>query len=189
MKIYVIDNGGQWTHREWRTLRYLGIDTQIVPNTTPLEDIQDAAAFVLSGGAPRIGYHQQLGNCAHYVKKAQRPVLGICAGHHFMAQYFGGTCAPSTVPEFGKVEITIDAENDVFKGVPPRTIVWESHNDEVKKIPPGFIRLASSPNCHIQAMKHTAQPLYGLQFHPEVEHTEYGKEIFQNFIDIVRTYD
>ncbi|MFO8132796.1 MAG: GMP synthase, partial [Thermoplasmatota archaeon] len=64
MKVYVVDNGGQWTHREWRTLRYLDVDAAIVPNTTPLHEIGDADAIVLSGGAPRIGLSGELGNCA-----------------------------------------------------------------------------------------------------------------------------
>ena len=189
MKIYVIDNGGQWTHREWRTLRYLGVDAQIVPNTTPVNDLQDAAALVLSGGAPRIGYHHHLGNCTEYLDRGQYPILGICAGHQLMAEHFGGTCAPATVPEFGKVEITIEVPNDILRGIPVKTIVWESHNDEIKHLPPEFMTLASSPNCAIQAIKHRTRPLYGLQFHPEVEHTEYGKVIFQNFIEMAHKHD
>jgi len=189
MKIYVIDNGGQWTHREWRTLRDLGIDTQIVPNTTPLDKIQDATALVLSGGAPRIGYHHQLGNCSQYLEKAYIPVLGICAGHQFMASYFGGEVAPSRIPEFGKVTLTVDRENDLCWNIPQKSIVWVSHNDEVTRLPPTFLNLASSQNCKTQAMKHETRPLYGLQFHPEVEHTTYGKEIFENFITIARNHD
>jgi GMP synthase (glutamine-hydrolysing) len=189
MKIYIIDNGGQWTHREWRTLRDLNIDAQIVPNTTPLNQIQDAAALVLSGGAPRIGYHHQLGNCSQYLEKASIPILGICAGHQFMAIYFGGECAPAATPEFGKVELCVEQENDLFQGIPKKSIAWVSHNDEVKKLPPDFINLASSLHCKTQAMKHESQPLYGLQFHPEVEHTTYGREIFKNFITVAQDYD
>lgn len=189
MKIYVIDNGGQWTHREWRTLRDLGVTAKIAPNTTPPDQLRDAAALVLSGGAPRIGYHHHLGNCARYLQDAAIPILGICAGHQFMATYFGGKCAPATIPEFGRVELTVEEENDLFTGIPQKSIVWVSHNDEVTKLPPHFITLASSLNCKTQAMKHETKPLYGLQFHPEVEHTEYGREIFENFIRVARDYD
>ncbi len=184
MKVYVIDNGGQWTHREWRVLKYLGVDAQIVDNTTPLEKLKDADALVLSGGAPRIGIQDKLGNCDEYLAYADVPILGICAGHQYMAKFFGGEVGEAKIPEYGKVEIEIIEEDDLFKNLPKKMIVWESHNDEVIKLPKNFILLASSSSCKIQAMKHKDKPLYGLQFHPEVEHTEYGKEIFMNFLGL-----
>ena len=114
VKIYVIDNGGQWTHREWRTLRDIDVDTKIMPNNTPFKEVikEDIDGLVLSGGAPRVGIESKLGNCAEYLEKAEFPVLGICAGHQFMAQFFGGKAEPSKVPEFGKVELTLLKEND-----------------------------------------------------------------------------
>lgn len=187
VRIYVVDNGGQWTHREWRTLRDLEVDTKIVPNTTPLSDLlkEDIQGLVLSGGAPRIGLDSSLGNCAEYLKNASFPILGICAGHQFMARYFGGEVKPSKAPEFGQVEMTLLKKKDsLFEGVPKKSIVWESHNDEVTKIPKVFERLAESENCPIQAMRHQKKPFYGLQFHPEVEHTEFGEQIFSNFVKL-----
>jgi len=186
VKIIVVDNGGQWTHREWRTLRDIGVDTKIVPNTVSFQEILDENidGLVLSGGAPRIGLEGKLGNCREYLKKASFPVLGICAGHQYMARFFGGEVSPSPIPEFGKVELTILKKDILFDGVPEKTIVWESHNDEVSKLPNNFEILAESENCKIQAMKHKQKPFYGLQFHPEVEHTEYGEHIFKNFVKI-----
>ncbi|MCD6513235.1 MAG: GMP synthase subunit A [Thermoplasmata archaeon] len=183
MKVYVIDNGGQWTHREWRVLRYLGADTEIVPNDVPFEKIKDADAIVLSGGAPRIGMQEKLGNIDEYLEKADVPILGICAGHQYMARYFGGECSPAEVPEYGKVEIEIHEHDGIFRNIPDKITVWESHNDEVTILPSNFILLASSKYCRVQAMKHRSKPLFGLQFHPEVEHTEYGEEIFRNFLE------
>ncbi len=182
MKVYVVDNGGQWTHREWRTLRYLDTDAAIVPNKTPYREISDADAIVLSGGAPRIGLSGELGNCGEYLEKATVPVMGICAGHQFMARFFGGECAPSEIPEFGKVEMTVRDKDALFYQLPKQMVVWESHNDEVTRLPDDFMLLASSDNCRVQAMRHRERPLYGLQFHPEVEHTEYGAQIFENFL-------
>jgi GMP synthase (glutamine-hydrolysing) len=187
VRIYVIDNGGQWTHREWRTLRDLEVETLIVPNTTPFHDVQKAQVqgLVLSGGAPRIGLDGTLGNCGEYLEKATIPILGICAGHQFMARFFGGEVKPSTVPEFGKIDLMVVEKDDpLFAGVPAKSIVWESHNDEVTVVPKDFTVLAESENCKIQAMRHTKKPFYGLQFHPEVEHTEYGEQIFKNFISL-----
>jgi len=186
-KIYVIDNGGQWTHREWRTLKYLDVDTKIISNTTSFKELAEEKinGLVLSGGAPRIGIKSELGNCAEYLEKADFPIMGICAGHQFMARYYGGEAKPSKVPEFGKVELRLLKEGDsLFEGVPKKSIVWESHNDEVTLLPKDFEQLAKSEDCKIQAMRHKEKPVYGLQFHPEVEHTEYGAQIFKNFVKI-----
>ncbi len=185
-KIYVIDNGGQWTHREWRTLRDLDVETKILPNITSFQEIisEHVDGLVLSGGAPRIGLTGDLGKCAEYLDKATFPILGICAGHQFMARFFGGKVQPCDIPEFGKVELTLLAADTLFEGVSQTSTVWESHNDEVSILPKDFVVLAESENCPIQAMKHTQKPLYGLQFHPEVEHTEFGEQIFQNFITL-----
>jgi len=185
VRIYVVDNGGQWTHREWRTLRDLDVETTIVPNTTPFKELQQKKihGLVLSGGAPRIGLDGSLGNCGEYLEKARVPILGICAGHQFMARFFDGEVKPSRVPEFGKIDLMILEKDDpLFAGVPTMSIVWESHNDEVTVVPKDFTLLAESENCKVQAMRHKKKPFYGLQFHPEVEHTEYGEQIFKNFI-------
>jgi GMP synthase (glutamine-hydrolysing) len=186
--IYVIDNGGQWTHREWRTLKYLKVDTKIVPNTTPYDVLLESHVdgLVLSGGAPRVGLQPKLGNCDEYLAKATVPILGICAGHQYMAQYFGGKATPSKIPEFGKIELTILHDDELFVGVPKTIIAWESHNDEVSVLPKDFDHLAESETCRIQAMKHRKKLLYGVQFHPEVEHTEHGEQIFNNFVHMCK---
>ncbi len=188
VRIFVIDNGGQWTHREWRTLRDLNVETKIVPNTTDFQDIykEDLDGLVLSGGAPRIGLTDKLGSCGDYLEKANFPILGICAGHQFMARFFGGQVNPSKIPEFGKIELSLLKEDEFFEGVPKKSIVWESHNDEVTDLPDVFELLAESENCKIQAMRHNKKPFYGVQFHPEVEHTVYGEKIFRNFINLCK---
>jgi GMP synthase (glutamine-hydrolysing) len=188
VQIYVVDNGGQWTHREWRTLRDLDVETSIVPNTTLLKDLQKekVQGLVLSGGAPRIGLDGSLGNCTEYLEKATFPILGICAGHQYMARFFGGEAKPSKIPEYGKIELTLLKDDVLFEGVPKKSVVWESHNDEVTIVPKEFILLGESENCKVQAMRHKKKPFFGLQFHPEVEHTEYGKQIFKNFIQLCK---
>lgn len=183
VRIFVVDNGGQWTHREWRVLRELGAETEIIPNTTPLEDL-DVDGLVLSGGTPRVGLSQTLGRIDDYLKALEFPILGICAGHQYIARFFGGSAAPSGIPEYGKIEIEILAHGRILAGLPDRFVAWESHNDEVKSLPPGFMNLARSENCDIQAIEHRRLPVFGLQFHPEVTHTEFGREIFRNFMNI-----
>jgi len=182
MDIPVIDNGGQWTHKEWRVLRDLGVSTQILPNTTRLSEIR-ADGLVLSGGAPRVGLHEKkMGRNGEYLDGAEFPVLGICAGLQFMAIHFGGEAHPAITPEFGKASLTVEIQDALFSGLPAQFEVWESHNDEVTRAPDGFEILARSADCPIQAIRSLKRPLYGVQFHPEVEDTKFGREIFQNFV-------
>ncbi len=144
MKILVVDNGGQWTHREWRVLRDLGVETRIIPNDTPFDDIRNADGLVLSGGAARIAWESsKLGNVGEYLEKAEFPILGICVGHQFMALHFGGSAGPAKTPEFGKMEVDISKASPLFKGLPKKFIAWESHNDEIKSLPKEFEILAS----------------------------------------------
>ncbi len=188
MKIYVVDNGGQWTHREWRVLKYLGVDSKIIPNTTPVKEV-DADGLVLSGGAPRIGWDvPKLGNVADYLNKLKIPILGICVAHQFIAIHFGGKAGPASTPEFGRAEIFIEDQNDLFKGLPQKFVAWESHNDEIKILSKNMVNLARSNNCLFQAIKHKSRPVYGLQFHPEVENTEFGYDIFRNFVKACESF-
>ena len=177
--IDVIDNGGQWTHREWRMLRYMGVDTQILANDTPISELRKLNGLVLSGGAARVGLTGELGNCAAYLE-LDVPILGICAGHQFMAGYYGGRAAEAPAPEFGAAIINL------IDGTPESQTVWESHNDEVVELPEGFRITASSESCEIQAMENSSLNRFGLQFHPEVNDSEYGSKIFENFVDICR---
>lgn len=182
--IDVVDNGGQWTHREWRMLRYLGVDTQIISNTTPVEDLRELDGIILSGGAARVGLTGELGNCGAYLA-LNIPILGICAGHQFMAGYYGGSATEAHSPEFGAAQIKlVDGGGKLFLGTPDEQTVWESHNDEVDVVPDDFFITASSKSCRVQGMENKEGDRFGLQFHPEVNDSEYGKEIFQNFIDV-----
>jgi len=185
MRVLVVDNGGQWTHREYRVLKYLGVDTAIVPNTTPVGTLGAIDGLVLSGGAPRIGLNvEQMGLNGEYLDRIDAPILGICAGHQFMALHFGGDAKPSKFPEFGKAQIVVTEKDALFEGLPETFEVWESHNDEVAALPPDFVNLAASENCACQAMRAVDRPRFGVQFHPEVEDTQHGSEIFKNFLKV-----
>ena len=188
VRIHVVDNGGQWTHREWRVLKYLGVESEIVPNTTPSDKLADLDGLVLSGGAPRIGLADTLGACADHLEKLPYPILGICAGEQFMAKHYGGKAGAAKVPEFGKAELILDDPTGgrILAGLPERSIVWESHNDEVTELPRDLRLLGHSTSCAVQAFEHRTLPRFGLQFHPEVEHTQHGERIFRNFIELCR---
>ena len=189
MKVYVVDNGGQWTHREWRVLKYLKVDTKIIPNNTPFDELGDVDALVLSGGSPRVALEtERMGRNGEYLDRAGFPILGICAGMQFMTNHFGGATAPAKVSEFGKTTLHVDDEDDLFLDLPKSFTVWESHNDEVSVLPKGFKVLAHSDNCPIEAFRIKGKPFYGLQFHPEVENTEHGYDIFKNFLRVVGSW-
>jgi GMP synthase (glutamine-hydrolysing) len=184
IKVYVVDNGGQWTHRIWRVVRELGCQAKIIANTTPTGEI-DADALILSGGAPRVAWESpKLGNCIDYFEHFKGPILGECVGMQLMALHFGGKAGPAELPEYGLSRLRVIAEDDLFKGLPREFLVWESHNDEVKDAP-NFMILAMSDNCKIQAVKHVKKPFYGVQFHPEVNDTENGSQILANFVNAV----
>jgi GMP synthase (glutamine-hydrolysing) len=184
--IDVVDNGGQWTHREWRMLRYLGVDTKIIENTTPLSELRQLDGLLLSGGAARVGLSGELGNCAAYLG-LEVPILGICAGHQFMARFYGGDARESPEPEFGAMEIELEGSGGViFARTNKSQTVWESHNDEVHEVPKGFFITASSPSCKVQGMENEIGDRFGLQFHPEVNDSEFGKEMFENFVEVCK---
>ena len=184
--IDVVDNGGQWTHREWRMLRYLGVDTQIIGNTTPVSDLRELDGLILSGGAARVGLTGELGNCGAYLA-LDIPILGICAGHQFMAGHYGGAAAEAITPEFGAATIElVNGGGKIFQDTPNEQVVWESHNDEVSKLPDGFFITASSESCEVQGMENDQGDRFGLQFHPEVNDSEFGQHMFKNFIEICR---
>ncbi|OGK21246.1 GMP synthase [Candidatus Roizmanbacteria bacterium RIFCSPHIGHO2_02_FULL_37_13b] len=183
-KVYVVDNGGQWTHRIWRVLRELDCETKIILNTTSLSEI-DAQGLILSGGAARIEWESiKLGQCTDYLDNFKGPIMGVCLGHQIMAVHFGGKAGPASVAEYGLATLEVLEEDTLFKGLPKSFDVWQSHNDEVKEAP-GFEILARSEKCPIQAMRHKTKPLFGVQFHPEVTNTEYGEQIYANFLSTI----
>jgi GMP synthase (glutamine-hydrolysing) len=176
-RVVVIDNHGQFTHLEGRALRDAGVETDVVDNTTPPADI-DADGLVLSGG-PDI---DRVGRCAEYLEM-DVPVLGICLGMQAMAAELGGAVGPGDYGGYADVTVEILDEDDPLVGsLAPETRVWASHADEVKRVPEGFVRTATSDVCGVEAMSDPETERYGVQWHPEVAHTAEGDEVFENFI-------
>ena len=165
-------------------LRYLGVDTKIFPNDTPLNELREVDGLILSGGAARVGLTGELGRCAEYLS-LDVPILGICAGLQFMAGFYGGRAAEAAQPEFGAATMRLsDDPGPLFSSTPSEQIVWESHNDEVVDVPENFRITASSDSCRVQAMQNNSGDRLGVQFHPEVNDSEFGETIFRNFVSI-----
>ncbi len=176
-RIDVIDNHGQFTHLEQRALRDMGVDVELVDNETPPEEI-DADGLVLSGG-PDI---DRIGNCAQYLE-LDIPVFGVCLGMQIIAEKLDGRVGAGDYGGYADVTVEITDETDPLVGsLAPETRVWASHADEVKEVPEGFVRTGSSDICGIEAMSDPDRDLYGVQWHPEVAHTEEGQEVFDNFL-------
>jgi GMP synthase (glutamine-hydrolysing) len=179
MKILVVNNHGQYNHRIHRTLHYLKIPSELIPNTLSLLEVKEKNPIgMVLGGGPAL---ERSGNCVEYIRNLDIPILGICLGHQLIAQAFGGEVATAEAESYAQIELEILDENDIFRGLGPKMKVWASHKDEIKKMPKNFQVLAQSNICDVEAMKHHEKPIYGIQFHPEVQHTEKGPKVFENF--------
>jgi len=177
--IVVIDNHGQFTHLEQRALRDMGVDVELLDNDTPPEDI-DADGVVLSGGPDM----DDIGACPDYLD-LDVPVLGICLGMQLIADQLGGKVGSGEYGGYADVTVEILDEDDPLIGsLAPETRVWASHADEVKEVPDGFTCTATSDVCGVEAMSDTDRDLYGVQWHPEVAHTEEGEAVFENFLAV-----
>lgn len=169
-----------------RAMRDFGIKSSIVSNELSIDEIleKEPDGLVLSGG-PSL---ERTGNCTEYVRNLDLPILGICLGHQLMANAFGGVVQKGKYGEYAEVAVKILDENDIFKGFPPSIKTWASHADEVSVLPEDFILLARSDICEIEAMKHVKKALYGVQWHPEVSHTEHGEDLLKNFLEVCKNY-
>ena len=178
-RIVVIDNHGQFTHLEHRALRDLGVDTDLIDNDVDPDEVA-ADGIVLSGGPDM----DRAGRSAEYLDR-DVPVLGICLGMQLIAQELGGTVGSGDYGGYADVTVEIlEVEDPLIGSLAPETRVWASHADEVKTVPDGFTHTGTSDVCGIEAMSDTDRDLYGVQWHPEVIHTEQGEEVFENFVDI-----
>ncbi len=184
-KILILDFGSQYTQLIARRIREYKVYCEIHPYTLSPESIRDSSpkGIVLSGG-PASVYDNGAPRVREQLFQLGIPVLGICYGMQLMASVLGGEVAPSRQREYGGVELWVDEPRYIFSGLEKGKAygVWMSHGDRVQKLPPGFLPLAHSSNSSIAAMGDPARGFFGLQFHPEVSHTEIGGEILRNFL-------
>ncbi len=184
MTILVINNLGQYNHRIQRSLKYLNIESELIPNTLSIEEIESKnPTGLILGGGPSI---DSAGNCGSYIKHFEIPILGICLGHQLIAKTYGGEVSTSNTESYAQVKINIINDENLFEELAPEMEVWSSHKDEVKSIPDEFEILANSELCNIESFKHKNKDVYGIQFHPEVHHTPKGSKILENFYKICK---
>lgn len=186
--IAVLDFGGQYAHLLARRVRECGAYSVLCPPEMPVGEMRGATGIILSGG-PQSVYDLGSPRADPGIFESGVPILGICYGHQWIAHVMGGEVRAGGVKEYGRVLLrrggsASGARRGLLEGCPEEFIVWMSHGDAVIALPPGFRCVASSDYCAVAAMADEERRIYGVQFHPEVAHTEHGQEILRNFVGL-----
>jgi GMP synthase (glutamine-hydrolysing) len=185
--ILVFDFGGQYCHLIGRRIREHGVYSEIVPHDikpeeiTPLSEKFNVKGLVFSGG-PASVYEQNAPRPDPKILGLGLPVLGLCYGHHLIAKMAGGNVKPARRREYGIAYVMIDKPVGVLKRLGEKERVWMSHGDTILSIPSEYETLAHTENCPVAAFRHKKKLIYGLQWHPEVVHTEKGVQMLRNFV-------
>lgn len=181
--ILVLDFGSQYNQLITRRIREFGVYSEPHPHTLTAEEIKEMnpKGIILSGG-PNSVYDEGSFRCDEKIFELDIPVLGICYGMRLMTHYLGGKVEAASQREYGKASIQIQGTPDLFKDLPEEQVVWMSHGDLVVQVPEGFTVDATSHHCPNSAMSKKDKKWYGVQFHPEVRHSEYGNDLLKNFV-------
>ncbi len=190
-KIIVIDFGGQYCHLISRRIRDLSVYSEVKPASITKDEllnIPNLKGIILSGGAASV-YDKSSPKCDKEIFKLQVPILGICYGHQLIAYLDKGKVLSGTAGEYGITELIIKRSSKILKGLSKnnKALVWMNHKDIVKKLPSNYSVVAKTKNSPIAAFEDNKNKIYGVQFHPEVTHTENGLQVLKNFVfDICR---
>lgn len=181
--VLVIDFGGQYSQLIARRVRECGVYCEIIPYTYSIEKIKEKSpkGMIFTGG-PNSVYGDNSATISEEIFNIGVPILGICYGAQLMAHVLGGEVKAATGREYGKTDININNNSLLFKGVSEKEQCWMSHTDFITKEPKGFKIISTTSKCPIGAIENSEKSLYGVQFHPEVEHTPSGRLIIENFL-------
>ena len=181
--ILILDFGSQYTQLIARRIREQNVYCEIHPHTTPIEEIRkiNPKGLIFSGG-PMSVYDEGAPEISSEFFELDIPVLGICYGLQLIAKNFGGKVEPAQKREYGKAKILIEKKSKLLEGVVKNSIVWMSHGDYITELPKGFEITAKTDNSPVCAISNEDKNIFGVQFHPEVVHTENGKQIIKNFV-------
>ncbi len=183
--VLVVDFGAQYAQLIARRVREASVYSEIVPHTMPVEQMlaKSPAAIILSGG-PSSVYEEGAPSIDPAIFDAGVPVLGICYGFQTMAQALGGAVGRTGTREYGHTPATVTPESCLFAGTPAEQAVWMSHGDAVEAAPAGFAVTASTSETPVAAFEDRGRRLFGLQWHPEVLHSEHGQAALANFLHV-----
>ncbi len=185
-QLVVLDFGGQYCHLISRRVRELGVYCEVMPSDTTgkkLNEIEGLKGVIISGGAASV-YGDDFPKAASDLLEVGVPILGICYGHQLIAHDVGGEVKSGDSGEYGLTSLLTSSAEHVMDGISRNCDVWMNHRDIVDSMPEGFKTLSSTEHSPVAAFANKDKGLYGVQFHPEVTHTECGKQIFENFISI-----
>lgn len=180
--VVILDFGGQYTQLIARRVRELGVYCEIVPFNINPEELRkkNPRGLILSGG-PSSVYEEGAPHPDRAVVEMGVPVLGICYGVQLLAYFLGGEVTASSRREYGHADLKVIADTKLLAGLPAEMKAWMSHGDHVSQPPAGF-RITVQSDAAIGAVEDDSRQLYGVQFHPEVAHTPYGKDVLRNFL-------
>lgn len=181
--VLVLDFGSQYTQLIARRIRDNRVYSEIHPFDFPIDRIRALApkAIILSGG-PQSVYGEFAPFCSREVFELGVPILGICYGMQLTAYLLDGKVEPAAEREYGRAEIDVISPSPLFADTPKHQRVWASHGDRILAGPPGFVTTASSPSAPIAAFENRERQCFGIQFHPEVTHSEAGPRLIKNFL-------
>ena len=182
-KILILDFGGQYTQLIARRVRENHVYSEVVPWSISAEEIRksEPAGIILSGG-PSSVHDTNAPQCDRAIWELGVPVLGICYGMQLTAHLLGGSVERAKEREYGRVDVRLKAPGGLTLGMSPESSCWMSHTWQVATCPPGFFAVAETDNCPVAAMANEEKRIYGVQFHPEVTHTQEGKKLLRNFL-------
>ena len=182
--VVILDFGGQYTQLIARRVRECGVYSVVLPYTAELSDIRDCKpmGLILSGG-PSCVLDAGAPMCDVAIFEMGVPVLGICYGMQLTSVLLGGGVAACSLREYGRSTVAMDQrDTGLLKGMREQSFCWMSHTYQVQSLPAGFHAIAHTDHCPIAAMADDARRIYGVQFHPEVTHTEEGRAVLSNFL-------
>lgn len=181
--IIVMDFGGQYNQLIARRIRDFGVYSELMPNTMTAEEVAEKKpkGIIFSGGPDSV-YGKNSPTCDPALFDLDIPILGICYGMQLMSVHFGAKVSRANHREYGKATIDVDPSSIFYKDQPRQQSVWMSHGDLVEAPPEGFTIDAKSNSCPVAAMSDVSRGLYGVQYHPEVRHSEHGNELLKNFV-------
>ena len=181
--VLVVDFGAQYAQLIARRVREARVYSEIVPHTTPVAEMlaRDPKAIILSGG-PSSVYAEGAPGISDELFSAQVPVFGMCYGFQLMAQGLGGEVARTGRREYGRTVLSVSDHGTLLAGMPAEHRVWMSHGDSVARAPEGFAVLASTPDTPVAAFENVERGFAGVQWHPEVLHSEHGQQVLEHFL-------
>ena len=181
--VLVLDFGGQYNQLITRRIREAKVYSEMVPYSISVEKIKEInpRGIILSEG-PASVYGEKAPYCDPEILNLGIPVLGICYGMQLITYFLGGKVEKAEKMEFGKAIVQVDESDPLFSGLSPEQLCWMSHGDYITEIPEGFKSIGKTEHTPFAAFSNPDKALYGVQFHPEVKHTENGKAILENFL-------